>query len=158
MDTEIPLVPLHTTRQSETLIFTKCMTAPLYTSMKENMKKYLHEFTFIELLIGMTLIGIIAAMAVPPYIDTVQQAKDDALWTQSVAVKNAHDVMINRNDQPTVENLTAEVSTNATAAANGVQVQVSGVMYIVPTYSNTLCTKPTKSVTDPVKCVGAIAS
>lgn len=121
------------------------------------MKKQLHGFTFIELLISMALIGVIAAMAVPRYIDAAQQEKDDILWAQSIAVKNAHDAVINRNEQPTVTSLTAEVSA-ATAAANGVQVQVSGMVYIVPTYSNALCTKPTKSVNDPVQCVGAIAS
>jgi len=121
------------------------------------MKKQLHGFTFIELLIGMVLIGFIAAIAVPRYIDAAQQTKDDALWAQSIAVKNAHDAVINRNEQPTVTNLATEVSA-ATAAANGVQVQVSGIMYIVPTYSNALCTVPTKSINDPVRCVGAIAS
>ena len=120
------------------------------------MKKQLNGFTFIELLIGIALMGIIAAMAIPRYINAAQQTKDDALWAQSTTVKNAHDAIINRNTQPTVTNLATEVSA-ATAVANGVQVQISGMVYIVPTYSNALCTVPTKSVNDPVRCVGAIA-
>ncbi|MCF6338402.1 MAG: type II secretion system GspH family protein [Gammaproteobacteria bacterium] len=120
------------------------------------MKKQLRGFTFIELLTVMALIGVIAVMAVPRYIDAAQQAKDDTLWAHSIAVKNAHDAVTNRNEQPTVTNLTAEISA-ATAVANGVQIPISGVMYIVPTYSNALCTKPTKNVADPVRCVGAIA-
>jgi len=122
------------------------------------MKKYLHGFTFIELLTGLVLTGVIAATVVPRYADTAQQAKDDALWVQSVTVKNAHDAVTNRSEQPTVANLAAEVSADAIAVANGVQVQISGAMYIVPTYSNALCTEPTRNVTDPVKCVGAITS
>jgi len=53
------------------------------------MKKQLHGFTFIELLISMALIGVIAAMMVPRYTDAAQQEKDDTLWAQSIAVKNA---------------------------------------------------------------------
>jgi len=115
-------------------------------------------FTFIELLIGMVLIGVVAAMAVPRYVDAAQQAKDDSLWAQSVAVKNAHDAVLNKQDQPTVSRLAAEVVGNASAVAGGVQVRVSGETYVVPTYSNALCTEPTKSVNDTVGCVGSISS
>lgn len=115
-------------------------------------------FTFIELLIGMVLIGTIAAMAVPRYVDAAQQEKDDSLWAQSVAVKNAHDAVLNKNTTATVTSLVAELSGSTSAIASGVQVQVSGATYVVPTYSNALCTEPTKSVNDKVGCVGVIAS
>jgi prepilin-type N-terminal cleavage/methylation domain-containing protein len=115
-------------------------------------------FTFIELLIGMVLIGVVAAMAVPRYVDAAQQAQDDSLWSQSVAVKDAHDAAMNQSGQPSVSSLTSGVPGDASAIAGGVQVQVSGVTYVVPTYSNGLCTEPTKSVSDKVGCVGSIAS
>jgi len=121
------------------------------------MKKYLHGFTFIELLLSIALMGVITATAIPRYIDSTQQTKDDTLWAQSVAVKNAHDAVINRNSQPTVANLATEAFADATAVAHGVQIQISGAMYVVPTYSNALCTEPTKSVNDPVRCIGTIA-
>jgi prepilin-type N-terminal cleavage/methylation domain-containing protein len=115
-------------------------------------------FTFIELLIGMVLIGVVAAMAVPRYVDAAQQAKDDSLWSQSVAVKDAHDAAMHQSGQPSVSSLASGVPGDARAVAGGVQVQVSGVSYVVPTYSNGLCTEPTKSVSDKVGCVGSIAS
>lgn len=126
--------------------------------MKTNMNKYSRGFTFIELLIGMVLIGVVAAMAVPRYVDAAQQAKDDSLWAQSVAVKNAHDAVINKGGTPSVSGLVAELPSGAIAVDGGVQVQVSGVDYVVPTYANALCTEPTKSVNDTVGCVGSIAS
>lgn len=122
------------------------------------MNKYEHGFTFIELLIGMVLIGVVAAMAVPRYVDAAQQAKDDSLWAQSVAVKNAHDAVINKGGTPSVSGLVTEMSGAAVAVDGGVQVQVSGERYVVPTYSNALCTEPTKSVNDAVGCVGSVAS
>jgi len=126
--------------------------------MKTHLKKTARGFTFIELLIGMVLIGVVAAMAVPRYVDAAQQEKDDSLWEQSVAVKNAHDAVMGKSGSPTITNLVAKMTSGAIAIAGGVQVQVSGVTYVVPTYSNALCTKPTKSVGDKVGCVGAIAS
>lgn len=144
--------------KAEALILTECMVTPLHVGIGENMKKHLHGFTFIELLTGMVLVSVLAAIVVPHYVDAAQQAKDDSLWIQSVTVKNTHNAIMNRGDPPTVVNLTAEIPTNAIAVANGVQVPISGMTYVVPTYSNALCTKPTQSVNDEVRCVGAIAS
>ena len=113
--------------------------------------------TFIELLIGMVLIGVVAAMAVPRYVDAAQQAKDDALWEKTVAVKDAHLAVTNKGAKPSVTDLIAEMPGEAQAVAGGVQVQVSGEAIVIPTYSNSLCTEPTKSVSDTVGCVGAFA-
>ncbi len=124
--------------------------------MKASIKKTSAGFTFIELLIGMVLVGVVAAMAVPRYVDAAQQSKDDSLWAQSVAVKNAHDAVVNKYGTPTVTSLVSEMPTGTDAVPNGVQVQVSGATYVVPTYSNALCTEPTKSVNDTVGCVGSI--
>lgn len=128
------------------------------TSMELQTKKTAAGFTFIELLIGMVLVGVVAAMAVPRYVDAAQQAKDDSLWAQSVAVKNAHDAVVNKQDVPTVSRLAAEVVGDAAAVVGGVQVRVAGETYVVPTYSNPLCTEPTKTVNDTVGCVGSISS
>jgi hypothetical protein len=75
-----------------------------------------------------------------------------------VAVKNAHDAVVNKRDVPTVSRLAAEVVGDVMAVAGGVQVRVSGETYVVPTYSNPLCTEPTKTVNDTVGCVGSISS
>ena len=129
------------------------------TSMKPRIKKISRGFTFIELLIGMVLIGVVAAMAVPRYVDAAQQELDDALWLQSVSVKNIHDIVTNHGELPSVSDLAAGMpaSAGSSAVASGVQVSVSGEPDVVPTYTNALCTKPTKNVSDKVACVGAIA-
>jgi len=129
------------------------------TSKKIHSKNNSRGFTFIELLIGVVLVGVVAAMAVPGYVDAAQQDLDDALWVQSVSVKNIHDIVLSLGDLPAVSDLAAGLpaSADASAVASGVQIQVSGTLYVVPTYTNMLCTKPTKSVSDKVACVGSIA-
>lgn len=121
------------------------------------MKTYQKGMTFIELLIGMVLIGVVAAMAVPRYVDAAQQAKDDALWEQTVAVKNTHDAVVNKGAMPSVADLAAEMKGEGLAVDGGVQVSISGEAVVIPTYTNSLCTEPTKSVNDTVGCVGAVA-
>lgn len=128
------------------------------------MKKYSGGFTFVELMLGLTILAVVGVTALPRYMDAAQQAHDDALWEQSVAVKNAHDSAVNtvarqQGGMPSVATLVSVMPAGASAmaVASGVQVQVSGVSYVVPTYSNSLCTKPTKSVNDAVGCVGSIS-
>lgn len=114
--------------------------------------------TFIELLIGMVVIGVVGAVAVPNYVDAAQQEKDDSLWEHSTTVKNTHDQLMTLGAAPTVVDLTAGLLSEAKAVAGGVQVQYSGESYVVPTYSNALCTVPTQKVDEAVACVGSIAS
>ena len=115
-------------------------------------------FTFIELMIGMVIIGVVGAVAIPSYVDAAQQSKDDSLWAYSTAVKNTHDILMSQGTVPTVADLAAGQLGKAEAVASGVQVQLSGESYVVPTYSNALCTVPTQKVDETVACVGSIAS
>jgi MSHA pilin protein MshA len=130
--------------------------------MNKNAMKYAQGFTFIELIIGLVILGVVGVMAIPRYVDAAQQAKDDSLWQQSVAVKNAHDLAVSRVGLPSVLALTVTLAETAAhsdsrAVAGGVQVQVAGKTYVVPTYSNPLCTQLTQNVNDTVRCVGAIS-
>ncbi|MBL1276590.1 MAG: type II secretion system protein [Ectothiorhodospiraceae bacterium] len=122
------------------------------------MKKYTRGFTFIEMMIGMVVIGVVGAMSIPTYVDASQQKKDDSLWQHSVAVKDAHDTLLERGSVPSVADLAAHLPGRIAAVAGGVKVEFSGVSYVVPTYTNGMCTIPTKSVDEAVGCVGAIAS
>lgn len=115
-------------------------------------------FTFIELMIGMVMLGVVAAVAVPNYVIAAQEEKDDSLWEHSVKVKNTHDILVSHGTTPTVANLAEGLLGNVVAVADGVQVEHSGETYVVPTYSNSLCTIPTKKVDEAVACVGSIAS
>jgi prepilin-type N-terminal cleavage/methylation domain-containing protein len=130
--------------------------------MKNDTKKSAQGFTFIEMIIGLVILGVVGVMAIPRYVDAAQQALDDSLWQQSVAVKNAHDQAVSRGGLPSVATLTATLVKSAghgeaQAVAGGVQVRVDGKSYLVPTYSNPLCTQATSSINDTVRCVGAIA-
>jgi len=127
---------------------------------EKNMNIYSNSrgFTFIELMIGMVIIGVVGAVAVPSYVNAAQEAKDDSLWEHSVAVKNAHDALQAHGTVPTVAALAAKLPSGAAAVTGGVLVQLSGESYVVPTYSNSLCTVPTQKVDEAVACVGSIAS
>jgi MSHA pilin protein MshA len=129
--------------------------------MNQYSKKYARGFTFIELIIGLVILGVVGVMAIPRYVDAAQQALDDSLWQQSVAVKNAHDLAVSRGGLPSVAGLNATLTemtgAQSDAMADGVQVRVAGKRYVVPTYSNPLCTQPTTTVDDTVRCVGAIS-
>ena len=115
-------------------------------------------FTFIELMLGMVILGVVGAVAVPSYVNAAQEAKDDSLWEHSTSVKNTHDLLMSHGSVPTVADLAAGLMSDATAVVGGVQVQHSGENYVVPTYSNALCTVPTQKVNEAVACVGSIAS
>lgn len=115
-------------------------------------------FTFIELMLGMVILGVVGAVAVPNYVDAAQQSKDDSLWEHSTNVKNTHDLLMTHGTVPTVADLAAGLLSKATAVAGGVQVEHSGENFVVPTYSNALCTMPTQKVDEAVACVGSIAS
>lgn len=127
---------------------------------EKNMNTYTKSrgFTFIELMIGMVIIGVVGAVALPSYVNAAQEAKDDLLWERSIAVKNTHDILMSHGTVPTVADLAAGLLGDVEAVSGGVQVQLSGESYLVPTYSNPLCTVPTQKVDEAVACVGSIAS
>jgi prepilin-type N-terminal cleavage/methylation domain-containing protein len=115
-------------------------------------------FTFIELMLGMVIVGVVGAVAVPNYVNAAQEAKDDLLWEKSVTVKNTHDILVSQGTAPTVDDLAAGLMGNYKAVAGGLQVELSGQSFVVPTYANAMCTVPTQKLDETVACVGSIAS
>ena len=115
-------------------------------------------FTFIELMLGMVIVGVVGAVAVPNYVNAAQEAKDDLLWEKSVTVKNTHDILVSQGTTPTVDDLAAGLMGNYKAVVGGLQVELSGESFVVPTYANAMCTVPTQKVDETVGCVGSIAS
>jgi len=129
------------------------------------MKKMRNEkgFTLIEIVMVIVLLGILAAVAIPRFIDLSTEALTSSKAGMSGAVKGALGIEIAKKAAtgtapiyPTVTELAAAITPAGTAVATGVQVAISGTNYIAPTYTDSACTAATAAVGDLVQCVGDI--
>ena len=110
-------------------------------------------FTLIELVIVLVILGILAAIVVPKYVDLSSDATTAAKAGMSGNVKSSFAISIAENKAfPTVTALAADIA-GGTAAATGISVDINGTSHIVPTYTNTGCSTATSAVGDTVNCV-----
>jgi len=122
------------------------------------MKKQQSGFTLIELVVVIVILGILAAIAVPKYVDLSASALAAAKKGMSGAVKAAQMIAIaDLKVNPTVTQLATYVQAEGVAAAaTGIVVKIDGTSYTVPTYKLSDCTSATTAVGDAVLCVGSI--
>lgn len=120
-------------------------------------------FTLIELVMVIVLLGILAAVAIPKYLDLSAQALTASKAGMSGAIKGALGIEIARKAAagttpiyPTVTELAAAITPPGTAAAGGVTVNINGTNYTAPTYTDATCTTLTVAVGNNVLCVGSI--
>ena len=113
-------------------------------------------FTLIELVIVLVILGILAAIVVPKYVDLSSDATTAAKSGMSGNVKGSQAIYIAENKAfPTVTQLAADIA-GGTAAGTGITVDINGTNYTVPTYTNASCGTATSGVGDTVRCVGDI--
>lgn len=112
-------------------------------------------FTLIELVIVIAVLGILAAIAIPKFVDLQTDALNASKKGMSGAVKSAHAVAIaDLKKFPSVTELADYVNgEGVAAAATGVTVAIDGTSYTVPTFIDAKCTTATDDTADAVQCV-----
>jgi type II secretory pathway pseudopilin PulG len=115
-------------------------------------------FTLTELVVIILFLAVVATSLVPTILNRRDGGDAEAREQAVNAVREAlpYAVADVRAD-PTVQQLANYVQGGAEATATGVQVSVGQRKWLVPTFTDEGCTRPTLNPTrDRVKCVGGL--
>lgn len=117
-------------------------------------------FTLIELVIAIVIIGVLAAIAIPRFVDLSGDALVASKKGMSGAVKSAHAIAIaDLKTFPSNLQLADYVNgAGVSAASNGISVTIDGNPHVVRTYTDSNCSIANVSTDagDIVQCVGEI--
>ncbi|MBU0456284.1 MAG: prepilin-type N-terminal cleavage/methylation domain-containing protein [Gammaproteobacteria bacterium] len=127
-------------------------------------KRNVKGFTLIELVIVIVILGILAAVAIPRYVDLQGNALTAAKKATVGAIKAGFAIAVaeKQGGYPSLTELASSYMSGAgvVAATTGVQVTIGSTPYIVTTYTDSHCTagSETAANADLVQCVGDTAS
>ena len=120
------------------------------------MRNQFSGFTLVELVMVLVIIALLSAVAVPKYIEVNGERSVYEKRELSSKVKSA--LIIAKADikrSPSVTDLVAYVQSDAVSAADtGVVFRKNGMVYTIPTYSDSKCSTLTSGMKDTVECVG----
>lgn len=112
-------------------------------------------FEVIAILIIVALLGV---MAVPRMGVESQDTDTSGPERSAGLVKSAHaSAIADLKRYPTVAELNKYIEEDrATPSGSGIRLSVKGAGYAVPTFSDAACRQPTRTIDDPVACIGTL--